>query len=251
MFLAIDVGNTVTKVSLFDKFEIKETIRFYGAEIPDEFLKNSITACAISGVVPEVSSALTEKIEKSAGITPYIISRSSKLNIELDYETPDTLGIDRICGGCGAVTLFDKVYSGTSSKPNIIITIDFGTATTLNVIKSPNIFAGGMIAPGLNTMFDSLTEKTAALPKVELEDYDEIIGKSTVKSIASGVLNSTVGMIDRVVAELKTQNRDCNIYTFITGGNAEFIRRFLGINYYYATDLVMRGIKTIYELNHA
>ncbi|GJQ61526.1 MAG: type III pantothenate kinase [Melioribacteraceae bacterium] len=251
MFLAIDVGNTVTKAALFDKYEISETIRFPGNEIPDTLLTNKITECAISGVVPEVSNSLIEKIKSEVGITPFLISRASKLNIELDYDTPETLGIDRICGACGAVALFDKVYSGTSSRPKVIVTIDFGTATTLNVIKSPNIFAGGMIAPGLNTMFNSLTEKTAALPTVQLEDYDDIIGKSTVKSIASGVLNSTLGMIDKIITNLESENRDCNIYTFITGGNAEAIRRFISMNYYHAPDLVMRGIKTIYELNHA
>jgi len=251
MFLALDIGNSLSKAGLYDGDSLVSSFRFSGFKLPEQLpLNASITGCAISSVVPQISDKLAEIITNNTGIIPYSVSRKSKLNILIDYETPNTLGIDRICGSCGAVTLFHQESRNKNYNRNdIIITIDFGTATTINVIKYKAKFTGGIIAPGVSTMFKSLKDNTAMLPEVSLKDYDDIVGNSTKKSIASGVVNSTVGLLDKLVDTLAEGKSAPAFHIFVTGGNAEHFAPFLKFNYSAIPDLVLRGIKTIYGLN--
>ena len=177
----------------------------------------------MSSVVPTTSKTLEEQLKK-INISPFFINSESKFNLKNEYKTPSTLGIDRICSAEGAFYLYQhssNFKSKNYSEKDFILTIDFGTATTLNFVKYPGIFMGGIIAPGINMMFNSLLTNTAQLPSVQIDDYQNFIGADTNQSISSGIINSSIGLIERTIKHLK-QNLNAEIINvFITGGNAE------------------------------
>lgn len=176
MFLAIDIGNSRIKTGIFKNELLSETSFQDEQSLLDLIKNNQIKEIGISSVVPEKSKNIIDNISKKNSIDPYIISKNSKFNLGIDYETPDTLGIDRICSAEGAFLLFKK-KSKLFDEKTIIISIDLGTASTINVIKYPGIFIGGIIAPGINMMIDSLNKNTAQLPDAAFSDYKNFIGR--------------------------------------------------------------------------
>ena len=249
MILALDIGNTFTKTGIFDKdilvFSEKTKTDSFTA---DNIKKYNITGCAISSVVPTAAERLINMINTNFGITPYVITYKSKLSLEINYKTPESLGIDRLCGAEGAYWLFSK-KGLVFNKNEAIISIDFGTASTINIIRYPNLFTGGIIAPGIKMMFESLNRNTSQLPEAEFREYDSVIGNSTNSSIASGVINSTIGMIDRTRKYLSEKFGAEYIHFFITGGNAESIIPHLDFKFKYEPALVLIGVYSIYDRN--
>lgn len=251
MFLSVDIGNSLIKAGFYENNELTGFYKIEKDELSEELFKDKqVTSCAVSSVVPAITDKLENIINSVYGFTPYYINRNSALNITIDYETPATLGIDRICGSCGAMSLFDESNeNNTYSGNDIIITVDFGTATTINVIKYNSKFTGGIIAPGINTMFTSLRDKTAMLPEVTVADYDQVVGRSTKKSMASGVINSTAGLLDKLLTTLSEEKTNPRFHVYLTGGNASLFSPFLNFEHKVVPDLVLVGIKKIYELN--
>jgi type III pantothenate kinase len=248
MILALDIGNTNIKAGYFLKNELKDVVIFRNPdELFDSIKHDEFNEAAISSVVP----ALTEKVKlflnEKLEITPYIISIDSLFNLKLDYKTPETLGIDRICSAEAAFNIFN---SGKDlNKGTFLLTIDFGTATTINITAPPCNFIGGLIAPGIKTMFDSLNSETAQLPGLNFSDYKSLIGKDTNSSIASGIITTTVGMIEKTLTHLKEKFGAKVIKCFITGGNAKQVQQFLPKNFIYDEALVLKGVISINNLN--
>lgn len=266
MLIAFDAGNTNLKFALYDEqgnlsdFRIC-SYRSFNYGMLEGF---SFRHAAISSVVPEATRLLTELLEKNTGIKPYIISHASRFNIGIEYQNPSTLGIDRICSCEGALDLL-KI---TRTEASHILTVDCGTATTVNIVemdvkadglyrtdplKTSARFTGGLICPGINTMFSSLSSNTAQLPLVTLEDYRGSIGNDTRSSIAAGVITATISMIEATVKKMQLKSRsetgrEDMVKLFITGGNAA-VRQYLTTPCQYAEDLVLRGVKSIYERN--
>ena len=247
MLLVCDIGNSKIKFGIFDCDNLIENFSFAHSQIEElKKLKFSIDQTVFTSVVPEINSKLINIIESFFDHSPVYINSNSQFNLRLDYKTPETLGIDRLCGSEGAYHLFKSIKN--FEENDIILSIDFGTATTINIIKYDGIFIGGLIAPGLKMMFNSLNEKTAQLPLVELSDLgDGFIGRSTKESIAAGVLNSTLGLIEKSIDHFKKMK--LNPHIFITGGNADIIKEFFKFDFVYEKDLVLIGIKEIYKLN--
>ena len=134
-------------------------------------------------------------------------------------------------------------------KGQFLLTIDFGTATTINIVSPEAIFLGGLIAPGIKTMLKSLNEKTAQLPIPEPVTFQELIGDSTNSSILSGVYNATTGMINETVNHLNKISKNVEPIIFATGGNAEVIMPYIKHPIIYEEALVLKGLKVIYDLN--
>lgn len=246
MLLTCDIGNSFIKLGFYDGDQQVHFEKFPLTELPYSFLSSSkYDMVAISSVVPEATEKLKEFFITQLNIDPFIISIDSKLPLKIDYATPSTLGIDRICSAVGALTLF-KDKSNHYKENDIIVSIDLGTATTINIVKYESIFSGGIIAPGLKLMAESLNKNTAQLPEIDLSGYENIIGKSTNQAILSGAVNSTVGLLDRVVKELAQSG---NTHVYITGGNASYILNLLDFKYDFVNDLVSRGIKAIDDFN--
>ena len=252
MILACDIGNTRIKTALFKDSSITEVRSFTNVkELLDYCDKNKVKNIAVSSVVPTTSKTLEEQLKK-INISPFFINSESKFNLKNEYKTPSTLGIDRICSAEGAFYLYQhssNFKSKNYSEKDFILTIDFGTATTLNFVKYPGIFMGGIIAPGINMMFNSLLTNTAQLPSVQIDDYQNFIGADTNQSISSGIINSSIGLIERTIKHLK-QNLNAEIINvFITGGNANKILEYLKFDFTFEASLVLIGVKAVWEVN--
>lgn len=251
MLLAIDIGNSRIKSALFENISIQEINFFINVEeIVDYCSKKKITDVAVSSVVPNTTSSFNELMMNKLKVAPLIISSKSKFNLKNEYKSPNTLGIDRLCSAEGAFYLFkqSKNFPNYSEK-DFIISIDFGTATTINFVKYPGVFLGGIIAPGLKTMFDSLQKNTAQLPEVGISDFKNFIGANTKQSIASGILNSTLGLIEKTIIHLKQEYKVENIFIYITGGNAKEILSHFNANYIFEESLVLLGVKAVWDIN--
>lgn len=242
MILVLDIGNSFIKTGIFNRDELVFTKKVKTDSFSvDLFNDYSIDKCAISSVVPSATVYVKEMIGEKLHIIPSILTSKSKFSLKIDYSTPDTLGIDRICGAEGALKLFMEKYK-TFESGKAIFSIDFGTATTINLIKHPGVFTGGIIAPGIRMMFEALNKNTSQLPDVDFSEYKKISGDSTASAIASGVLNSALGLIERTRYSLTGEIQAENIYTYITGGNAGSILPYLNFNYEYVPHLVLYGI---------
>jgi type III pantothenate kinase len=245
MLLTLDIGNTNIKAGFFKDNNLIESYNFKEISALETILnKFQNINIAISSVVPEKTEEIIKKI---SGSKPFVVTKDVRFNLQLKYKTPETLGLDRICSTEGAFNLLGKnLVEGT-----YLLTIDFGTATTINIVKYPNYFIGGLIAPGVNTMFKSLSNQTSQLPELKIEEYISVIGDDTNSSIASGVINSTIGLIEKTTKYISNLN-DCErIVLYATGGIAGKLQKYLSKDIIYDEFLVLRGIKVIYDLNNS
>jgi type III pantothenate kinase len=251
MLLALDIGNTTTHIGMFYKNELLGTEQFSSNSAnPAESLshtldsmllrihsnRRAIHSCGISSVVPLLTAILTRWANETLQRSPLVISGELSLDIKIHYDDPSTLGADRICT---AVAAFKK-YGGPA------IVIDFGTATTYDVISDRGDFLGGIIAPGIKTAGDALTRNTAQLPPVELHFPQEVIGNNTIACIQSGILynglDAAEGMIDRLKKISGSQTK-----VVATGGLSNLISSKSKKIDYRDEHLVLEGVRLIYE----
>jgi type III pantothenate kinase len=248
MLLICDIGNSRIKTGFFIDKKISGIKTFRNIESVMKFISTkNIDETVVSSVVPDKLKKFIKLYKYHFKHNPVTINKNSKFNLRIAYETPATLGIDRICSMEGAFYLYRlKNDSINYDKNTLILSIDFGTATTINITKYNRIFTGGLIAPGIEMMFETLENNTAQLPRVKLPDYKNLIGNSTKTSIASGVINSTIGLIYQTINHLK-QNNDAKIIIYVTGGNAGYLLPYLNFDYIFEEGLVLYGIKAVYE----
>jgi type III pantothenate kinase len=253
MFLAIDIGNTHTVAALYDHDAFKSVLRIENtakdtvkdlSSMLSLFLHQSgadsdmIKGAGISSVVPELTGTYASISISLFGIDPLIIGPELELGISIHYKDPYSLGSDRICS---AVAGYDK-YGGP------LIIIDFGTATTYNVIASNGDFAGGVIAPGIKTSASGLHNRTARLPEIELNLPAEIICTDTVSGMQAGVLwgavDSVLGMVNRLQNEIERREKKKAV-VIATGGFSGFAAQHLDIIRHTDPYLVPDGIRLI------
>lgn len=239
--ITLDIGNTVTKLARFEDNTIKELIRFVDTNnLIKKLVESDTEEIAVASVVPDRTQKLIEHFDNR---NIFQIDHSLKFNIGFNYFPFTSLGIDRICAMEGALV---KTSEKKKENRNILV-IDFGTATTINFISDKK-FIGGTIAPGANLMFNSLSEKTAQLPSVNNDDFDEQLSNTTEGSIASGVIYSVTGQITSVLSYIKNKFETIP-EIFITGGNYSLISSHFDFEYEFVEGLNLWGIKSIYELN--
>jgi len=242
MKLTIDIGNTQIKIGIFDKFQLIDSICFDNSQNIDQqfesIKKYNFSTSIISSVVPLLTLKYKEKILKNFKIDSFIISNQN-CKINLKVPAPETVGADRICNV--AATL--KMYN----TPAIVV--DFGTATTYDVVNKKGDFIGGVIAPGIKTSANNLIQKAALLNTIKFIFPENIIGKNTTENIQSGIMYGTVdqieGMIKRIDKETQTNN---NI--ILTGGFSKIIASKLSINHILDIDLTLKGMVFINESNY-
>ena len=161
------------------------------------------------------------------------------------------MGLDRVCSAEGAFSIYKRSKNFDSyNSETFLVSVDLGTATTINIVGYPGEFIGGSIAPGIKTMITSLNLNTAQLPAIDFSSYKGIIGKNTESSIAGGIINSTTGLIEKTFSYLKSELKAKEIITFITGGNAEAVIPYFNFKFNFEKGLVLKGIKAIYDLNN-
>jgi len=210
MLLATDIGNTNIVLGIFEGRQLvndwriatrkNQTADEYGLLIRYLFSLSQInlqdiTDIIMACVVPPLLPVMMEMFERYLGITPMIIGPGIKTGIQLLVDNPREVGADRIVN---AVAAYEK-YGG----PTIIV--DFGTATTFDVISRKGDYLGGVIAPGITISTEALFHEAAKLPRVDLIKPRSVIGKNTVHSIQSGVIYGYVSLVDGIVNRIKKE----------------------------------------------
>ena len=251
MILTCDIGNSRIKFGSFIDDDLIDLRAYHKIEHSIKFiLEVRPEVIAISSVASVKLNQLINAIKPKFLSNIFLVDRNQHFNLIINYNSAATLGIDRICSAEGAIYLLQKDKQLNQINENdFIMIIDFGTATTINLIKFPNLFEGGLIIPGIKLMSESLYKQTEQLPEINITRTKSVIGKTTEENINNGIVNSTAGLIERVIRKIKNEFKADVKKIFITGGNAKTIMESLDFEYEYSEGLVLYGIKSIYDLN--
>lgn len=232
MNLAIDIGNTLIKVGLFQQDEIVEVIRFDNEAQLLQLIKEKKPSNIIISTVRNNSEQILPHIP--AETNAILLSNKTPLPVSNGYNTPETLGTDRISSIVGAFALFPNT--------NCLV-IDIGTCIKCDIIDLNNIYLGGSISPGIKMRFQSLNHYTSKLPLVEFEKTDFLNGKSTKESILSGVINGAVFEIEGFIGAYSKIFSQLNV--IITGGDSYCFESRIKPHIFVVPDLVLLGLHKI------
>lgn len=243
MLLAIDIGNTSTKLGVFENAALvgRKTIPTVETLDADEIhnlaeITQPIKAVIISSVVAELKNAYLEFSKKYFDVEPFFVKSSSDFGLKINYVPPDTLGVDRFTAAFAAVEKY--------GKPCIVC--DFGTATTIDAVNSTGEYLGGIITPGMNTMRESLFTQTSALPLIKLRRPENVIGNSTVTSIQSGIYFGYVSLVDGLIERMKTELGEPP-KVVATGGLTKLIAETSKQIEIIDDNLMLDGLRLIYD----
>ena len=244
--LTIDNGNTSVKVAYFIGTQVVATNRFLRRDtrLLDRFISTYKPDTAI--VCSTASSTASQRIEQLADSRcrrVLHLTHETPMPIRLGYNTPQTLGRDRIATAVGAWTIAQRL-----DNANDVLIIDAGTAITYDLVNAGGCFVGGNIAPGLNLRFKSLHDHTGLLPLVEPSGDTPMVGYDTTTAIRSGVMLGLLGEVKSYIADLKLSHP--NLMIFVTGGDGKWLHSQLNdgdIIYY--ENLAAEGLNRIYLYN--
>ncbi len=254
MILVIDVGNTNIKYGVFDGNELKASFRVtsaakktadeYGAILLNLLSSKGISTADIGGiilssVIPALNYTICHMCEYFFGIKPLEVGPGIKTGLNLRVENSKEVGADRIVNSVAAY----KKYGGPC------IVIDFGTATTFNVITEDAKLIGGVIAPGIKASLDSLVNGTAKLPDVELEFPGKVVCTDTVTNMQAGLLYGFAGLVERIVGMMKEETSRQDTKVIATGGLGEFISKETPCIDIVDRTLTLEGLKMLYDMN--
>jgi len=253
MLLAIDIGNTNIALGVFEgetlratwnvATDIDKTADEYAVLLlnllPMEGLNLSdIDHVSIACVVPPLLTIFEELSQRYFNISPLIVGPGVKTGVRICTDNPREVGADRVANAAAA----HHLYSGP------MILIDFGTATTLDVLSKEGDYLGGAIAPGILIAAEALFERASKLPRVELVPPEHAIGKNTVTTMQSGIIFGYVGLIESLVNRMNHELGQ-DAYVVATGGLAAIIARQTKVVNTVNMHLTLIGLRLIHELN--
>lgn len=256
MIFCIDIGNSNIKYAIFDGSEIKGTFRVaskkdatsdeYGVIVRDLLReagipKDAIKGVIMSSVIPSLNYTMEHMCRDYLGVSPLIIGPGVKTGLNIKTDNPKEVGSDVIVDSVSAIK---KLGTGTP-----IIAIDFGTATTFDVISEKGELVGVVISPGIKSALDSLTSSTANLPRIELERPKSVIGKNTVSCMQSGIIFGFAGLVDNIITKIKEELKRPDTKVVATGGLGKVIFKETKCIDYYDALLTLNGLRYIYEMN--
>ncbi len=241
MNLVIDIGNTRVKAALFKENNLFKLNTY--SSVSDVLLDFDFINQAKNAVVASVVNGLEQYYKELELKLPTLIFTSvTKIPLVNLYQSPSSLGSDRVLASVGAFYLYQKT--------NVLV-IDAGTCIKYNFTNSKNEYLGGGISPGIQMRFKALSNYTSKLPLVAFnQEYTELIGSNTENSILSGVLNGTVAEIDEIINQYKLQFPDIKIV--LTGGDSDYLAKRLKNSIFTHQNLVLIGLNNIlnYNLEH-
>ncbi len=253
MLLVIDIGNTNITLGVFNgeqlvhswrlSTDIKRTEDEYGVFLKNLLRETNLDGKVTDAVISSVVVQLTEKIEialkKYMGIDSLIISHKIKTNVILKTDNPSQVGADRIVNACAAATLY--------TTPAIVV--DFGTATSFDIVNNKNEFVGGIITAGMKIQAEALSNKTSKLPNLNIEPIERTIGRNTIEAMLSGVVRGHAAMIDGLIYECERElGQKATIIA--TGGYSSVISNYLRRKFDYINpDLTLIGARLLFEMN--
>ncbi|MCS6780377.1 MAG: type III pantothenate kinase [Geminicoccaceae bacterium] len=253
MLLAIDVGNTNTVFALYREREQvgqwrlstnrERTSEEYAALLIQlmglkGFGPDGVGAIVIASVVPPAVLPLRRMSRDFFQCEAFVVGEDLDYPIRIDLANPAEVGADRVVNAVAALTRY--------SPPLVIV--DFGTATTFDVVDREGTYRGGAIAPGINLSIDALARAAAKLPRIAIEPPERVIGRSTVEAMQSGIFWGYVGLIEGLVKRIVEEHGSA-MTVIATGGLAPLFYKRAGLFDHLDRDLTMAGLLEIYERN--
>lgn len=244
MLLAIDIGNTTIVFGIYKKDELRGHFRIATDkgktsdeywEIISSLIKGKISAAIISCVIPPLTSVFAQMVRDYFQVEARFVE-GTNTKFPILYDNPKEVGADRVVNAIAAF----RLYGGP------VIVVDFGTATTFDVISKKGEYLGGAIAPGINISVEALWTKTALLPKVEIIKPKTVIGKNTIESMQAGIFYGFVGQVDEIIMKIK-EELDLEPKIVATGGLAELISPESMYIQSINPLLTLQGLKIIYQ----
>jgi type III pantothenate kinase len=253
MILTVDIGNSNIVLGAIEGEQIffEARLRTDSTKTSDEYcidLKmlldvykvttDEIEGAIIASVVPQVLNSMQTAIKKLTGKTALVVGPGLKTGLNIKVENPSQTGADLVVGSVAAL----REYKAP------LIVIDMGTATTMVVLDETGALVGGCICPGVKISLDALTERTALLPGLQLDQPKRAIGRNTIDCMRSGIMMGNAcmldGMIERMEAELGTKTT-----VVATGGIAKFVIPMCKNQIHYDKDLLIKGLAVLYREN--
>ncbi|MES2677789.1 MAG: type III pantothenate kinase [Pseudomonadota bacterium] len=247
MLLAIDIGNTNIVLGLFvgekliHKFRLEtnsqKSEEDYAIDIVELFLNSKIdclkiASVVIASVVPNLTNIIEKAVKKFYNGDALVVGKNLKLNIEIAIKNKQEVGFDRLINAIAGY----KKFGG-----NLII-IDFGTATTFDVVGTNGEYLGGVIAPGVNLSIKALHDMTAQLPKIQVKAQKNVIGKSTVEAMNSGIYFGYISLAEGLIAKIKAEYGN-EMQVIITGGLSTLFGAALTNKDHIQPDLTLEGLR--------
>ncbi|MEQ8899962.1 MAG: type III pantothenate kinase [Roseovarius sp.] len=253
MLLAIDCGNTNTVFSIWDGTRFICTLRtstehqrtadqyfvWFHTLLVHHRIEAKINAVVISSTVPRVVFNLRVLSDRYFNCRPLVVGKPEcRLPVDVRVDAGTQVGPDRLVNTVAGYDL----YGGD------LIIVDFGTATTFDVVDSDGAYIGGVIAPGVNLSLQALHEAAAALPHIDVTKPDRVIGTNTVDCMQSGVFWGYVGLIDGICERIKAEHGR-TMKVIATGGLAPLFQQGTDMFDMFEDDLTMHGLTVIHEHN--
>jgi type III pantothenate kinase len=257
MLLAIDIGNTNIVLGVFDGAALGRSWRLatarertsdeLGLMVSDLLERAKLPASGIDGVVmasvvPQLTGPMAEMSTRYLGLTPLNIEAGVEIGMPNLYAHPSEVGADRLVNGVAAY----EAYGRERGTP--LVVLDFGTATTFDAISARGEYLGGVICPGIQISADALFQRAARLPRIDVRKPANVVGRTTVESMQSGLFFGYVGMVEGLVHRLRRELGG-QAFCVATGGLAEVISPETDVVDAVDRDLTMQGLRLIWERN--
>ncbi len=253
MILAVDIGNSSIVLGCFSSnktefrerisTEIAETAVEYAVRIKSVFELYNIPVRAVAGaiiasVVPQLTPVLKRAVEKLFGVNAMVVGPGLKTGLNILIDDPAQLGSDLLV--CSVAALSDHAAP--------LIVVDMGTATSFCVINAKKQYIGGMIMPGVRTSLDSLVNNASLLLQISLDAPKKVVGRNTVDCMKNGIIYGNAAMIDGVIDRIEADQNE-NFTVIATGSNAHAVIPYCKREIDIDDDLMLKGLKIIYEKN--
>lgn len=254
MLLVIDIGNTNITLGVFRGEELLGTFRMmtkqprtsdeYGVMLRElverqGILGTDIDAAIVASVVPDIMHSFGSAMIKYFGIRPMVVSAGIKTGIRIVTENPKQVGADRIVDAVAAYT----IHGGP------VIVIDYGTATTYDVVGPDGTFEAAVIAPGIRISAQAMWGQAAMLPAVEIRKPDSILGRETIASMQAGIVFGQIGQTEYIVEKIRRESGYMNAKVIASGGLGKIIAGETEVIDVYDPQLTLKGLRIIYERN--
>ena len=257
MFLAVDVGNTQTVIGVLSGHRVLQqwrlssgrertrdefAILLRGLLMPTGYGAGDFEGAAMSSVVPPVAKALQSALEDLVGTRVLVVGPGVRTGMAIKIDNPREVGADRVVNSVAARERYGSP----------VVVVDFGTATTFDVVDGAGDYIGGAIAPGLEVSMEALVSATAALRRVDLAQPRSVVGKGTVEAIQSGLLYGHAGLVDgmlRRILEHLPAATGRGISVVATGGIAPVIVPLCDLVSTVVETLTLEGLRLIWERN--